>query len=108
MQGASEKDKSDTWENRKTQMITHMKTAPMEILYVVCADKIHNLSQTREDCKKMGEATWNRFNRGKEKQKWYHQSLAAVLMNRRKGEPSTSLFSKYQALVREVFEHRCY
>ena len=46
---------------------------------VVCADKYHNVYSMRTDYLKDGEKLWERFNRGKEQQKWYYQGILKAL-----------------------------
>ena len=72
----SEQDKSDTWENRKQRTIECVKSAPLDILLVECADKLDNIRSIGEDHRKHGDLIWRRFNRPREKQQWYYQSLA--------------------------------
>ncbi len=103
VQAASEPDKSDTWENRKRHTIEYLKTAPRDVLLIACADKLDNIREIREDYAKVGEAVWSRFNRPKEKQRWYYQSLADVFTSRIDGEPSASLFKEFKSEVEKVF-----
>ncbi|WP_059170407.1 HD domain-containing protein [Bacillus sp. FJAT-27445] len=73
--GCSEPDKTLSWEERKEHTIEFLKTAPLEIKAVACADKLHNITSIFEDVKKGGEEVWSRFNRGRDKQEWYYRSL---------------------------------
>ncbi len=65
--GASEPDKSDTWENRKQHTIDNLETAPMDAVYVSLADKLANIRDIRADYEKLGDDVFLRFNRPKEK-----------------------------------------
>lgn len=103
VEAASEADKSDTWENRKRQFIESLRTAPMDGLLVVCADKLDNIRAIREDYARMGESLWSRFSRPKEKQRWYFQSLVAILSQRLDGEPGAALLKQFQEEVEKVF-----
>lgn len=103
VEALSEPDKSDNWENRKQHTIDYLKIAPIEVLLISCADKLHNVRAIREDYARNGEALWSRFNRPKTKQKWYYQALAEVFISRREGETSKTLFSEFQLEVNEVF-----
>ncbi|MBI4639504.1 MAG: HD domain-containing protein [Candidatus Tectomicrobia bacterium] len=104
VEGASEPDKSDTWENRKRHTIEYLKTAPINILLVACADKFDNIKTIREDYAKVGESIWSRFNRSKEHQRWYYQALVDVFTNRMQGEPTASLFQQFKSEVQKVFQ----
>ncbi|MGG1396793.1 HD domain-containing protein [Bacillus salipaludis] len=77
--GCSERDKSLSWEKRKEHTIEFLKTASMEIRAVACADKLHNIRSIRNDYEQVGDAVWDRFKRGKEKQKWYYTNVVESL-----------------------------
>ncbi len=96
VRGCSEPDRKDTWKNRKTHKIEHLKTAPDEVCVISCADKLHNLLSIINDYKAQGENVWKRFNADKNDQVWYYSSLAEVLKRRQKQYP---LFRDYQAAV---------
>lgn len=99
----SEPVKSDSWENRKQHTIGYLKSAPIEVLLISCADKLHNIRAIRRDYERYGEALWSRFNRPKAKQQWYYQSLAEVFISRAESDMSKSLFSEFQLEVNKVF-----
>ncbi|MGG3468708.1 HD domain-containing protein [Neobacillus pocheonensis] len=77
--GCSEPDKSLTWQARKDHTIEFLKTAPEEVRVVACADKLHNLRSIIHDYEQHGDKVWERFNAGKEKQKWYYTHIAESL-----------------------------
>ena len=79
VQGASEPDKTDSWERRKKHTLEFLKSADLAIRQVACADKLHNLLSIRRDVEAHGESIWNKFNRGYEDQKWYYTSLVESL-----------------------------
>ena len=100
----SEPDKSASWEIRKTHTINFLKSAKLDVLIISCADKLDNLRSIRVDYEKYGDKVWSRFNRPKEKQKWYYQSLGKVFMNRLKNEDSrTNIFLEFVSEVEKVF-----
>lgn len=106
VEGASEPDKSNTWENRKRHTIEYLKTAPTEVLLVSLADKLDNVRAIREDYEKHGESLWPRFNRPKESQEWYYRSLAEVFSIRQLDAPFGSLMSEFSSEVKGVFGGR--
>jgi (p)ppGpp synthase/HD superfamily hydrolase len=79
VEGCSEPDKSLPWEERKKHTIEFLKTAPLEIRAVVCADKLHNIRSIINDYEQLGEEVWNKFKRGKEQQKWYYTNVVESL-----------------------------
>ncbi len=103
VQGVSEPDRSDTWENRKSRTIDYLKRAPPEILFIACADKLHNIRSIQKDYKQLGEAVWTRFNRAREDQKWYYTSLAEIFAGRGESESFNKLAAEFKSVVDEVF-----
>jgi (p)ppGpp synthase/HD superfamily hydrolase len=79
VEGCSEPDKSLSWEERKAHTIEFLKTASADIRAVACADKLHNLRSIWNDYDKIGEAVWERFNRGREQQEWYYRNIMESL-----------------------------
>lgn len=103
VQAMSEPDRSDTWENRKRDTLTFMETAPQEVLLIKVADQLDNIRGIREDYLTQGDAVWKRFNRGREKQKWYHEGLADLFRRRLVTEQGKLLAQEYEAHVRAVY-----
>ena len=71
VEGCSETDRDLPWEERKQHTLEHLKTASREIRAVSCADKLHNARSILADKRAVGEQVWDRFNRGRDQQKWY-------------------------------------
>ncbi|HEX9444329.1 MAG TPA: HD domain-containing protein [Candidatus Binatia bacterium] len=103
VEGASEPDKSDTWENRKRHTIEYLKTAPVDVLLIALADKLDNLRSMRADYERLGDAFWSRFNRPMESQRWYYRSLAELFSGRRAPEPLGALARELTAEVERLF-----
>ena len=53
--GCSEPDKSLPWEERKRHTLEALRTAPLAVRAVTCADKLHNLRSLRADHAALGE-----------------------------------------------------
>lgn len=79
VKGCSEPDKDASWEDRKKHTIEYLKSAPFSIREVSCADKLHNLRSIKRDLIVLGEATWDKFKRGREMQKWYYTEIVDSL-----------------------------
>ncbi len=103
VEGASEPDKNDSWENRKLHTIEYLKTAPGDVALVACADKLDNLRSMRRDFLRLGDTIWARFNRNREKQCWYYQRLAEAFRGRDDDEPGRSLFCEFISEVEAFF-----
>jgi len=100
VEGASEPDKSGSWEDRKTHTIEYLKTAPVKVVYVACADKLHNAKSMLLDHKTYGDAVFLRLNRPKAKQKWYYTSLVKVFILRNRAHP---LVREFADVVKKLF-----
>jgi len=79
VEGCSEPQKKASWHVRKEHTINYLKTAPLDIKYVICADKLDNITSIARDYAADGEPRWERFNKGKEDHAWYYRSLVQSL-----------------------------
>ena len=77
-----------------------------EVLLVALADKLDNIRAVREGLESDGETFWKRFNRPREKQKWYYERLEAVFTKRVSREPALTLLSAFRAEVTRVFQKK--
>ena len=73
--GASEPDKSLSWEDRKKHTIGIIKTLDLRHKALICADKISNLEDMRILFEKKSEYDFSAFKRGFESQKWYYTEV---------------------------------
>jgi (p)ppGpp synthase/HD superfamily hydrolase len=103
--GASEPDKSLPWEDRKQHTIEFLRTAGDDQLLVSLADKLDNIRSIREDLALHGELAWLRFRRGRDKQRWYYESLSAVFTHRCTSGIGARLAAIFASEVRAVFDH---
>jgi (p)ppGpp synthase/HD superfamily hydrolase len=104
VEAASEPDKSDTWEHRKSHTIEYLKTAPADVLMLSCADKLDNVKSIIEDVEKYGEYVWERFNRPKDDQEWYYRALVEIFTSRAgESETASSLFKRFDLEVKILF-----
>lgn len=103
VEGASEPDKSDTWENRKEHSIEYLDSASLDVVLVSFADKLDNIRDIRTDYKKLGDGVFSRFNRLKDQQAWYYRSLSSVFSKRLVDEPFVSLLREFKSEIAKVF-----
>ena len=96
--GASEPDKTATWEVRKQHTIDSLAQLPTEALWIICADKLDNARSLREDLARTGPDLWSNFSRGQAKQAWYYRSVVVELQKRIKGGLLTRLQGEVEAL----------
>jgi len=100
----SEPDKKEPWEQRKAHTIQYLRDkASDDALLVALADKLDNIRAIREGLESDGEKFWERFNRPRDKQKWYYESLEAVFTTKVRREPALTLLSAFRAEVNTVF-----
>jgi len=103
VESASEPDRSLPWEERKSHTVESVKTAPLEVKMVVCADKLHNVRTIEGSMKEIGDGVWSRFRRGKEQQEWYYRTLAESLSADTEHRGYQMLLTEYRQAVEELF-----
>ncbi len=104
VQACSEYDSSAPWESRKLHTHNFLKTAPEEVLLIVCADKLHNLRCIVEDYEKLGPEVWKKFGRGEEAQAWYYSELVHILCREISNYPDNSIFHQFKEEVNQFFK----
>jgi (p)ppGpp synthase/HD superfamily hydrolase len=100
----SEPNKSDwIWENRKAHTLKYLKTSSEQVLILSLADKLDNIRSFREDHERIADKLWKRFNRPKEKQKWYYEELATIFSDRLVDDKCRPLVDSFRIDVKSVF-----
>lgn len=102
VKGASEPDKSLSWEERKKHTIETIRNLDLRHKVIVCADKISNLEDLYFVFEKTGIKDFSKFNRGYEDQKWYYTSIYESIIENEKIIP---MFEKYKELLYKVFDN---
>lgn len=102
--GASETDKTLSWEERKEEAIKKTKFLSLRNKIVICADKISNLEDLLIKFEKEGKRDFSRFKRGEEKQKWYYTSIYESIIYKENEE--TPIFKNYKDLLDKVFNDK--
>lgn len=98
---ASEKDKSLSWEERKTRTIEEVKNLPIRSKLVICADKINNLEDLMLKFEKNGKRDFSAFKRGEDKQKWYYTNVYKSLINNE--DENLPIFKRLKNVLDIVF-----
>lgn len=101
--GASEPNKSLSWEERKKHTIETLKTQDLRHKAVVCADKISNLEDLRILFKTKGE-DFSAFKRGFDSQKWYYEEIYNSLIYNEDKE--FEMFKALKELIDSIFYHK--
>ncbi len=102
--GASEPDKSLSWEERKKHTIEETKKLPLRNKVIICADKINNLEDLFLKFEKSGKRDFSAFKRGEESQKWYYTSIYESLIS---GEDKElPIFLRLKDILDKVFAQK--
>lgn len=99
--GASEPDKSLSWEERKKHTIEETKKLPFRNKLVICADKINNLEDLFLKFEKSGQRDFNAFKRGEDSQRWYYTSIYESLIS--KENKNLPIFLRLKDILDKVF-----
>lgn len=75
----SELNKGDSWKKRKLDYMNQLNNVPIDVLYIVCADKLSNIQSIHRNLEVYGTAIWQKFNAGYEEQKWYYEAILEKL-----------------------------
>lgn len=101
---AHTEDKSKSWQERKQHTIDTVREASLELKALIIADKLDNLRSLQQDIETYGNEVWKNFNAGPDAQKWYNQSIAAVMTNGLNPEEVPDYFCEYKHFVEQTFD----
>ena len=101
--GASEPDKSLSWEDRKKHTIESIKNLDIRHKAIVCADKISNLEDLRIISEIRGEYNFSAFRRGFDSQKWYYNGVYESLIQNE--DKSLPMFIRLKELIDYIFDN---
>jgi len=90
------------WLERKRSYMAHLVLAPLPVLRVVCADKLHNVQAISKDLRQSGSAVFDRFRADREGTLWYYRSIARLFGALIQDEPD--LDPGLRAMIRELRE----
>lgn len=97
----SESEKAP-WLERKQSYLTRLADAPLNVLRVTCADKLHNAQTMARDLKSQGPSLFERFRGDRDGTLWYYRSLARLYGALVQDEPN--LDPGFRAVIRELRE----
>ena len=102
--GASEPDKSLSWEERKKHTIDETKKLDFRHKAIICADKISNLEDLRILSEIKGEYNFSAFKRGFDSQKWYYTEVyKSLIFNEDDKQP---MFVRLKELIDYIFYNK--
>ena len=102
--GATEPDKSLSWEERKTHTIAETKKLPLRNKLIICADKINNLEDLMIKFQKSGKKDFSEFKKGEEQQKWYYTSVYESLIYEE--DENLPIFKRLKNVLDIVFNEK--
>ena len=104
VEGATEPDKSLSWEERRLHTIRTVKDLPLKNKMLICADKINNLEDLFITFEKNGVRDFSSFNAGEEKIKWYYTNIYKSLIY---GEDeSLPMFQRLKDVIDKFFYNK--
>jgi GTP pyrophosphokinase len=86
------------WRERKEAYLAHLREATPEAQLVSLADKLHNARAILRDLRQHGEATWDKFNGGKDGTLWYYTTLFDILQK----SMDNALVNELERVVTEI------
>lgn len=99
VRGVSEPDKTLPWRRRKEHTIEYIRRAPLDERMVICADKLHNITSMIDEYRESGEKLWERFNAGREEQKWYYREILKSLQSHNDIPEKVNIFKELEKRV---------
>lgn len=99
--GASEKDKSLSWEERKKETINSVKNLDFRHKAIVCADKISNLEDIMILFEEKDKYDFSSFKRGFKDQLWYYDNVYKSLVENE--DKNHHMFIKLRELIDYVY-----
>lgn len=100
---AHTEDKSKSWQERKQHTIDIIKSAEIEVKYLIVADRLDNLLDLEKDLQQIGKHVWGNFNAPYEKQKWYNKMIAKNMYVGLEKEDIPEFFNEFEQTILRVF-----
>jgi len=95
---ADDHDKKEGWDERKTAYLERLRDEPDDVLLISAADKLYNAKAILDDYRVIGDAVWERFKRGADKQLWYFYELLTVF----RAHPANRIVDELEVVVLEL------
>ena len=95
---ADDHDKKEGWEERKLAYLERLRSETDDVLLISAADKLYNTKSILDDHRVIGNAVWERFKRGADKQLWYFNELLSIF----RGHPTNKIVDDLERVVREL------
>ena len=97
---AEDHDKKEGWEERKHAYLERLRGETDDVLLISAADKLYNAKSILDDHRVIGDAVWERFKRGSDKQLGYINELLAIFRT----HPTNKIVDDFERVVHELTE----
>ena len=69
----------EPWRLRKERHLAKLASSEPSVRLIAACDKLHNLREMVDDCRRLGPEVWKRFNAGRDGQIWFYRRVVEVL-----------------------------
>jgi (p)ppGpp synthase/HD superfamily hydrolase len=97
---AEDHNRKEGWEERKNAYLERLRNESDDVLLISAADKLYNAKSILDDRRLIGDAVWQRFQRGSRQQLWYFHLLLAVF----RANPTNKIVDDFERVVHELTE----
>jgi (p)ppGpp synthase/HD superfamily hydrolase len=95
---AEDPNAKEPWEKRKEAYIDRLRGEPADVRLISVADKLYNARSIVEDYRVIGPEVWRRFNRGRDLQIWYFETILEVF----KSAGKSRIVDEFERVVVEL------
>ena len=102
----TEMDKSLPWRERKEIALEHLAKASKREQMLVLADKLSNIEAMARDFDNVGDALWDRFNKGRDEQEWYYREAVKAMSKLGEELDVMQYYHRFVGAVDYVFDQQ--
>lgn len=102
VESVTEKDKNESWEERKKAALEHIGTMSFDALLVKSADVLSNTTELVDDHMRDGDAIFNRFNAPKEKSLQHYVRVIDTILEHWEENPLKEDLLHVRGFLREM------
>ena len=95
-------NKKLSWKERKDATLLALENCDCKCAMLVCADKLSNIRDLAEGLEAEGEAVWNKFKYGRDRQEWLFREYVEVLSRL----SDLRMYYEFKQAVETVFHKR--
>lgn len=95
---AEDPNGKEPWEQRKEAYIERVRAEQDDVRLISAADKLYNARSILDDYRVIGPKIWERFNRPRDRQIWYYETILEVF----KASGNMRIFDELERVVNEL------